>query len=248
MNIHRINWIWGNKAAMEGVGVHRAAQDLGRLQRRLRQGRGRRQGLPRAPLALTGPTPPPSKTIVYGQDIDLFTKAFVDGDVDALRSEGMIKAFDQMRLMVTKYMDPAIAGRDYDTASNMMVNGDALFFIMGDWELGTIKSVGKEPGADILCGSPRLTRWQAGLHPELGLGGRSSSRTTRTSSEGQKLLAHEILSPEFQTIFNISKGSIPARLDVDLTQGFNVCQQDSRRLPSRPRSKAARWSARWPTT
>ncbi len=45
--------------------------------------------------------------------------------------------------------------------------------------------------------------------------------------DGQKLLASTILSPEFQTIFNISKGSIPARLDVDLSQGFNACQQKS---------------------
>lgn len=43
--------------------------------------------------------------------------------------------------------------------------------------------------------------------------------------EGQKLLASLILSPEFQTIFNQTKGSIPARLDVDLSQGFNPCQQ-----------------------
>jgi glucose/mannose transport system substrate-binding protein len=45
--------------------------------------------------------------------------------------------------------------------------------------------------------------------------------------EGQKLLASTILSPEFQTVFNISKGSIPARLDVDLSKGFNACQQTS---------------------
>ena len=38
--------------------------------------------------------------------------------------------------------------------------------------------------------------------------------------EGQKLLASTILSPEFQTVFNISKGSIPARLDVDLIAGL----------------------------
>ena len=43
--------------------------------------------------------------------------------------------------------------------------------------------------------------------------------------EGQKLLAHLILSPEFQTIFNQAKGTIPARLDVDLSKGFNPCQQ-----------------------
>ena len=34
----------------------------------------------------------------------------------------------------------------------MMANGDALFFIMGDWELGALMSVGYEPGTDILCG------------------------------------------------------------------------------------------------
>ena len=43
--------------------------------------------------------------------------------------------------------------------------------------------------------------------------------------EGQKLLAHLIMSPKFQTVFNQAKGSIPARMDVDLSQGFNSCQQ-----------------------
>ena len=47
--------------------------------------------------------------------------------------------------------------------------------------------------------------------------------------EGQKLLAHLILSPDFQTIFNQAKGSIPARLDVDLSKGFNPCQQLSQK-------------------
>ncbi|TIU32637.1 MAG: carbohydrate ABC transporter substrate-binding protein, partial [Mesorhizobium sp.] len=47
--------------------------------------------------------------------------------------------------------------------------------------------------------------------------------------EGQKLLASTILSPEFQTVFNQAKGSIPARLDVDLSKGFNPCQQKSQK-------------------
>src|SRR5690606_28489878 len=169
------------------------------------------------------------ETIVYGQDIDLYRKAFVEADVEALRSEGMIKAFDQMRLMVSKYMDPAIAGRDYDTASNMMVNGDALFFIMGDWELGTIISVGHEPGGDILCGqSP--TDWGK---PGFILNSDSVvffKQNDPDFQEGQKLLASTILSPEFQTIFNQAKGSIPARLDIDLSgSGWNPCQQLSQK-------------------
>ena len=44
--------------------------------------------------------------------------------------------------------------------------------------------------------------------------------------EGQTLLAHLIMSPKFQTVFNQAKGSIPARLDIDL-KDFNPCQQQS---------------------
>jgi glucose/mannose transport system substrate-binding protein len=43
--------------------------------------------------------------------------------------------------------------------------------------------------------------------------------------EGQTLLAHLIMSPEFQKVFNQAKGSIPARMDVDLSEGFNPCQE-----------------------
>ena len=35
------------------------------------------------------------------------------------------------------------------------------------------------------------------------------------------------MSKDFQTIFNQAKGSIPARLDVDLSKGFNPCQEKS---------------------
>ena len=50
-------------------------------------------------------------------------------------------------------MDPGIAGRDYDTASNMMANGEAAFFIMGDWEIGTLHGGRLQARhATILCG------------------------------------------------------------------------------------------------
>jgi glucose/mannose transport system substrate-binding protein len=166
--------------------------------------------------------------VLYGQDIDTFKKAFVDGDTDAMRSDAMIKAFDQMRLMVSKYMDPAIAGRDYDTASNMMINGDALFFIMGDWEVGAIKAAGKTAGVEIDCAqSP--TDWGK---PGFILNSDSVVFFKQSDPDyqaGQQLLAHLILSPEFQTIFNQAKGSIPARLDVDLSNGFTSCQQQSQK-------------------
>jgi glucose/mannose transport system substrate-binding protein len=226
MNIHRINWIWGNKAAMEGVGVTELPKTWAEFNadcdKAVAAGK-----ICLAHLSADWTDATTFEVVVYGQDPELFKKAFVEGDIDALRSDGMIKAFDQMRLMVSKYMDPAIAGRDYDTASNMMINGDALFFIMGDWELGTIKSVGKEPGKDILCGQAP-TDWGK---PGFILNSDSVvffKQSDPDYVEGQKLLAHLILSPDFQEVFNIAKGSIPARMDIDLAaKGFNACQIQS---------------------
>jgi glucose/mannose transport system substrate-binding protein len=225
MNIHRINWIWGNKAAMEAAGVTELpktwADFNAACDKAVAAGK-----ICLAHLSADWTDATTFEIVVYGQDQDLFRKAFVEGDIDALRSDGMIKAFDQMRLMVSKYMDPAIAGRDYDTASNMMANGDALFFLMGDWEIGVLKAVGKDPGNDILCGQAP-TDWGK---PGFILNSDSVvffQQKDPDFIEGQKLLASTILSPEFQTVFNISKGSIPARLDVDLSNGFNACQVTS---------------------
>jgi len=226
MNIHRINWIWGNKAAMESVGVTELPKTWADFNAACDKAvAGGKICLAHLSADWTDATT--FEVVVYGQDSELFKKAFVEGDVDAMRSDGMIKAFDQMRLMVSKYMDPAIAGRDYDTASNMMINGDALFFIMGDWELGTIKSVGHEPGGDILCGQAP-TDWGK---PGFILNSDSVvffKQSNPDYIEGQKLLAHLILSPDFQKVFNLQKGSIPARLDIDLaSNGFNACQIQS---------------------
>jgi len=44
--------------------------------------------------------------------------------------------------------------------------------------------------------------------------------------EGQKLLASSIMGKNFQKIFNIYKGSIPARLDVPMDE-FDMCAKGS---------------------
>jgi glucose/mannose transport system substrate-binding protein len=227
MNIHRINWLWANKAVLDAAGITELPKTWAEFNadcdKIVATGK-----ICLAHLSADWTDATTFETIVYGMDLDLFKKAFVDGDVDALRSEGMVKAFEQFRTMVTKYMDPAIAGRDYDTASNMMAKGDAAFFIMGDWEIGVLQAAGFKPGTDILCGQAP-TDWGK---PGFILNSDSVvffKQSDPEYIEGQTLLASLILSPEFQTIFNQAKGSIPARLDVDLSQGFNPCQQLSQK-------------------
>ena len=229
MNIHRINWVWGSSKAMAAAGVAELPKTWAEFNAACEKALAAKK-ICLAHLSADWTDATTFENVVYGMDNDLFRKAFVDGNVDAMRSDGMVKAFAQLKLMVTKYMDPAIAGRDYDTASNMMAKGDALFFIMGDWEIGTLTAAGFKYGkdADYVCGQAPNDSGKPGFI----LNSDSVVFFQQKDPDyiaGQQLLAHLIVSPEFQTVFNQTKGSIPARLDVDLSKGFNPCQQISQK-------------------
>jgi glucose/mannose transport system substrate-binding protein len=225
MNIHRINWVWGSKKLMDQAGIAALPKTwaefnadcdkviaLGKI------------CIAHSTADWTDATV--FEVVLYGQDLDLYRKAFVEGDPAALRSPGMIKALDQMRLMVSKYMDPGMVGRDWDTMSHLVGKGDAAFHIMGDWTIGLLTAGGFKEGTDYVCGQAP-TDWGK---PGFILNADSVvffKQKDPDYIEGQKLLASTILSPEFQTIFNQSKGSIPARMDVDISKGFNPCQVKS---------------------
>jgi glucose/mannose transport system substrate-binding protein len=164
-------------------------------------------------------------SIVYGMDIDLYRRAFVEADVEAMRSPGMVAAFEQYRKMIG-WMDPGIPGRAWDQALGMMVNGEAAFFFMGDCSIGTLNAGGFQPGVDYECTQAPVDWGGTGfiLNADSVV---FFQQKEPDYVEGQKLLASTIMSPEFQTIFNVAKGSIPARMDVDMSQGFNPCQVKS---------------------
>jgi glucose/mannose transport system substrate-binding protein len=227
MNIHRINWIWGSTKAMQKAGITELPKTWAEFNAACDKAIAAKL-ICLAHFSLDWTDATTFETVLYGQDIDLYRKAFVEGNPDALRSPGMIKALTQFRLMVSKYMDPAIAGRTFDTASNMMAKGEAAFLIMGDWEVGRLTMAGFKQGTDYVCAqSP--TDWGK---PGFILNSDSVvffKQKDPDYVEGQKLLAKLILSPQFQTVFNQAKGSIPARLDADLSNGFNPCQQQSQK-------------------
>lgn len=223
MNIHRINWLWGSTKAMEKAGIKELPKTWAEFNAACDKAVA--AGLKCiAHFSADWTDSTTFEVVVYGQSIDLFRKAFVEGDSAAMRSPEMVKAFEEMRLMVSKYMDPGIAGRDYNTMVSMIAKGEAAFMIMGDWQIGVFAGAGLKTPADYVCGQAP-TDWGK---PGFILNSDSVVFFKQTDPDfisGQKLLAQLILSPKFQTVFNQAKGSIPARLDVDLSQGFNPCQQ-----------------------
>ncbi len=226
MNIHRINWLWASKKVLDQVGIKEMPKTWAEFNADAEKVKA--AGIiPIAHGSADWTDATTFEVVVYGMDIDLFRKAFVEGDVDAMRSPRMVAAFEQYRKMIN-WMDPGIAGRTWDAAANMMLTGKAAFFIMGDWSIGTFNAGGFKEGIDYLCGQAPSDNGKPGFI----LNSDSVVFFKQKDPEylaGSKLLAHMIMTKEFQTIFNQAKGSIPARLDVDLSQGFTPCQQMSLR-------------------
>jgi glucose/mannose transport system substrate-binding protein len=226
MNIHRINWIWGSTKAMDKAGIKELPKTWAEFNADCDKAVAAHL-ICLAHFSQDWTDATTFEVVVYGQNIDLFRKAFVEGDTAAMRSPDMVKAFQQMRLMVSKYMDPGIAGRDYNTATAMIAKGQAAFMIMGDWQIGIFTAAGLKTPEDYQCGQAP-TDWGK---PGFILNSDSVVFFKQKDPDyvaGQTLLAQLIMSPKFQTVFNEAKGSIPARLDIDL-KDFNPCQQQSRK-------------------
>jgi glucose/mannose transport system substrate-binding protein len=226
MNIHRVNWMWSSKKAMDKAGITAVPKTWAEFNAACEKVVA--AGLICIAHGSADWTDATTfDSIVYGMDIDLYRKAFVEADLAAIRSEGMVKAFAQYRKMIG-WMDPGIPGRAWDQALGMMAKGEAAFFFMGDWSIGTLNAGGFKEGTDYLCDQAPVDSGKSGYI----LNADSVVLFTQGDAdfvEGQKLLASTIMSPEFQTIFNVAKGSIPARMDVDMSQGFNPCQVKSQK-------------------
>lgn len=225
MNIHRINWLWSSPKVLKEAGVAEIPKTWAEFNAACDK------VVAAGKICISHSTADWTdstvfEVVVYGMDLDLFKKAFVEGNVDAMRSDGMVKAFEQFRTMTSKYMDPGMNGRDWDTMSHLVGRGEAAFHIMGDWTIGLLTAGGFKEGVDYNC-TQAPTDWGK---PGFILNSDSVvffKQKDQDYIDGQKLLASLILSPDFQTVFNQTKGSIPARLDVDLSKGFNPCQEKS---------------------
>ncbi len=216
VNIHRVDWMWANPQALETAGV----TEMPTTWDEFNAAADKLMAAGIVPLAHGGQ---PWQDATVFEDVvlgiggaEFFRKALVELDQDAMQSDTMIAAFDQLRKM-RGYVDENFAGRDWNLATGMVMRGEAGFQIMGDWAKGEFLAAGKEPGVDFLCAPT----------PGNGFVLNSDSFTFfevegADNIAGQQVLASLIMSPAFQETFNLAKGSIPARTDVAL-DAFDTC-------------------------
>lgn len=219
VNVHRVDWIWANPQVLARAGVtmpttwdefNAAAATL------------QAQGI--IPLAHGGQAWQDAtvfETVVLGiGGADFYRAALIDLDPAALGSDTMRAVFDQMRIL-RGFVDPNFAGRDWNLATAMVMNGEAAFQIMGDWAKGEFVAAGLTAGVDFLCASTPGDGYLYNVDSFAMFAVEGEDRAA-----GQALLAELIVGETFQVAFNLTKGSIPVRTDIDMAQ-FDSCAQAS---------------------
>lgn len=111
--------------------------------------------------------------------------------------------------------------QDWNQATNMVITGQAGGQIMGDWAQGEFQVAGQTAGEDYSC-LPGL-----GVNEIISTGGDAFYFPRQDDPEvekAQKELASLMLSKEVQVSFNLKKGSLPVRGDIDL-DAANDCMK-----------------------
>ncbi|MDO8248497.1 MAG: sugar ABC transporter substrate-binding protein, partial [Rhodoferax sp.] len=113
----------------------------------------------------------------------------------------------------------AAPGRDWNLATAMVMQEKAAFQFMGDWAKGEFLAAGKVPGKDFLCAAAPGTANAFTFNVD------SFAMFKLKDAAAQKAqgdLAAAIMGPEFQEVFNLNKGSIPVRLNMNMAK-FDDC-------------------------
>lgn len=217
VNVHRVNWLWINPEAFKKAGAKvptnwdeffAAAEAL------------KKAGI--IPVAHGGQnwqdfTTFESVALGVGGG-DFYKKALVQLDDATIKGPTMTKVLETFR-RIKGYTDKNAPGRDWNLATAMVIKGEAGMQLMGDWAKGEFLAAGKVPGKDFVCthapGTAQAFTFNVDSFAMFKL--RDESKI-----KAQKDLAAAIMSPQFQEVFNLNKGSIPVRLNMDLSK-FDDC-------------------------
>ncbi len=222
VNIHRINWMWVNPKPFEKIQkpVPRTWKELADVAPLLRE-----QGI--VPLAM-GHEDWQFATLfetvlVSTAGADFYRKSLVELDPKALNSSDMDKVFETLS-SIRSLLSPAESDQKWDLATAQIINGKAAIQLTGDWVKGELVAAGKVPGKDILCLPAPGTQNDFIYNVDSMVMFRTPIKEQQSA---QHRMAELLMTPEFQTSFNLAKGALPIRQDIGLND-FDACSQKSR--------------------
>ncbi|WP_212611533.1 ABC transporter substrate-binding protein [Shimia haliotis] len=151
--------------------------------------------------------------------VELWNKINVEKDAEAAGGAEMAKVFEAAA--AARAMAANSNVQDWNQATNLVITGQAGAQIMGDWAQGEFQVAGQVAGEDYTC-LPGL-----GVNEVISTGGDAFYFPKQGDADieaAQKELAALLVSPEVQVNFNLKKGSLPVRGDIDLSSA-NDCMK-----------------------
>ncbi|WP_143746819.1 ABC transporter substrate-binding protein, partial [Caballeronia terrestris] len=195
-SVHRINWLWINKADLDKVGGKPpetwpeffALADKFRAAGITPVARG---GQPWQDMTIW-------EAVVLSQGADFYRKAMIDLDQKALTSPQMLQVFQIVR-RIQGYFDKGSTGRDWNLATAMVINGTGGMQFMGDWAKGEFANANKKADVDYVCtatpGTSNAFTYTVDSFVFFQQNGK------KEASPGQLALAKTIMSVDFQEQF-----------------------------------------------
>ncbi len=218
VNIHSGQWIWLSHGAFETAGLDVPAdwnefvaaapklEEAGILPLAMGQ-QGWQQNLAFGAITIG----------VAG--IDAWRKVSVERDASAAAGPEYKAVFEAVAAARELARESNV--QDWNQATNLVITNKAGGQIMGDWAQGEFQVAGQVAGKDYTC-LPGL-----GINEILDTGGDAFYFPVVKDEETKKAqleLASLLISPEVQVAFNLKKGSLPVRGDIDLSSA-NDCMQ-----------------------
>ncbi|WP_343631875.1 ABC transporter substrate-binding protein [Roseateles sp.] len=221
VNVHRVNWIWANPEALKKAGTKLptnwdeffvAAEAL------------KKAGI--IPVAHGGQnwqdfTTFESVALGVGGP-EFYKKALVQLDPATLTGPQMEKVLTTFK-RIKAYTDKNAPGRDWNLATAMVIKGEAGMQLMGDWAKGEFVAAGKVPGKDFICAAAPGTQKAFTFNIDSFA---MFKLKNAANEKAQQDLATAIMSPDFQELFNLNKGSIPVRTGMKMDK-FDDCAKQS---------------------
>ncbi|MAZ83915.1 MAG: ABC transporter substrate-binding protein [Hoeflea sp.] len=218
VNIHSWQWLWLSNKAFEDVGVAVPSnwEEFVAAAPKLREAG-------KVPLALGGQAWQRrglfDVLLISLGGKELYNKIYQDKDAEAARSEDAAKIFKAAA--DAREMSEGSNVQDWNQATNMVITDKAGGQVMGDWAQGEFQVAGEVAGEDYTClpglGDNALltTNGDAFYFPVLN---------DEEKSAAQAELASVMFDAKTQVAFNLKKGSLPIRKDVDLNAA-NDCMK-----------------------
>ena len=233
VNLHSAQCLWTNRKVFTDNGmeppknINELIADAPKLKEKGIQPLSLAQGWPVRLLA--------NDLIIAFAGVDNYVKVMKGRDVGLASGPEFTKVFQQIG-EARALVDPKAITKQWNEATALVINGKAAANIMGDWSGGEFQVAKMTAGKDYDC-LPGL-----GLAPALDTGGDVfyfPKVKDPDVAAAQLRMAKTLVDPKVQVAFNLKKGSLPIRADVDLSaandcmkKGLDILDHSTTTLPS----------------